>query len=123
MGFKSKMMNDYLLPALNGGESSLRSLGIVVKVDEKSNTCGIQYRDKKNRRITKYGVHIRTDSSVVGWFPDINDQVIVEINNGVPTVIGEYEKQSAITNKSRTTLDNDIYSDNLSCETAGGYIF
>ena len=124
MSFKEKMLNDYLFPSINGGEYIPRIVGTVLGTDERNNSCSVRYKDKKNQSVVRYDVPVRlTSVSVIDWFPKVGDQVVMEANNINPIIVGEFEFQSKVTNKAITTLDSDVYSDNMSCETEGGHIY
>ena len=118
------MRNEFLFPAINSGENVMRSLAEVKKTDEPNNTCHISYKDKKGRRRSNSNVPVRsTSNAVIDWFPEEGDIVIIEINGDSPVIIGEPETYTGILNRSKNTIESDVFSDNMSRETEGGYIF
>ena len=124
MSFKQKMRNELLFPAVNSGETSSRVLAKVKKVDESRNTCQIEYFDKKGKRRIDSNVPVRVSSySVIDWFPTKGDVVVIEVFGRDAIITGEPETISGVNNRSKNTIESDVYSDNMSCNTEGGYVF
>ena len=124
MSIRDAIRNNIVSPSVNGGESTSYSLAKVTKADEGNNVCTIRYRDFKNRLRVKENVPVRSYAQgLIDWFPEDNDQVMIEIISGEPIILGAPDIFAGIKSKESNTLESDIYSDNQSGETDGGYIY
>lgn len=124
MNFKDNLLSHLINPSNQTGDSTLRTVGLVLKIDEENNSCSVKYLNKKGRTVVKKNAPVRlSSSSVIDWFPEKGQKVMIEVNNNSPVVIGEVETESSTSNRGNTTLESDIYSDNMGCETNGGYIY
>lgn len=124
MKFKDSLIGGVLMPTMNAGGSVLRTEGIILNTNDRNSSCTVKFRDQKNRIITKTNVFVKSGSpSLIDWFPEKGDHVILEVINSEPIVIGESITRARYSNQAKSSLDSDIYTDNLGAETMGGYIF
>lgn len=121
---KDSIRNNIVFPTVERGETSFQEIALVLSVNEVNSTCKIRYKDKKGKIKTKRNVPVQINSGgLVDWFPEKDDLVIINIAAGDPVIIGEPRFASATNNTSKNTIESDIYSDNMSGETDGGYIY
>ena len=124
MSFKNKIDSKIILPARESGESMPRTVGVILDISEKTNECVVRYPDARGVLVAKSNVPIRGyTNSPLDWFPEIGDTVTVEVNGKAVIVTGLLETRNTIYTKGRNYLKNDIYTDNLTCNTVGGCIF
>lgn len=124
MKFADNLRNKFLMPEQTVGDSAFRVAAVVIESDEKGNVCTVKYRNKKGILVTKENAVVRSSSpSIIDWFPERGDYVMIEVYGGKPTVTGMLDGEARTKSKADSTLDNDVYSDNMGCETNGGYIY
>ncbi|MCY7866121.1 hypothetical protein [Bacillus atrophaeus] len=124
MSLKKFLQNDIVNPtAANRGEVFYK-VAIVTKADENNNVCSIKYIDKDAFESNKDNVQVKIYShGVQDWFPEKDDIVSIEEVNGVPIITGIPEEAYAAKVKGKNDLETDILSDEMSCETGGGYVY
>ena len=124
MNIKDSIRNNVVFPTVEAGETAFQEIALVLSVNEGNSTCKIKYRDKKGRTKTKRNVPVQINSGgLVDWFPEKDDYVTINITGGEPVIIGEPRFSSVTNNTSKNTIESDVYSDNMSGETSGGYIY
>jgi hypothetical protein len=124
MNIKDSIRNNVVFPTVEGGETAFQQIALVLSTNESNSTCKIQYRDKKNKKRTKRNVPVQLNSGgLIDWFPEKDDYVTIDITAGEPVIVGEPRFASVTSNTSKNTLESDVYSDNVSGETSGGYIY
>lgn len=124
MNIKDSIRNNIVFPTVESGGTSFQEIALVLSANESNSTCKIRFRDKKGKIKTKRNVPVLINSGgLVDWFPEKNDYVTINISAGEPVIVGEPRFASATNNTSKNTIESDIYSDNMSGETDGGYIY
>lgn len=124
MKFKDSLIGGVLMPTMNNGGTVLRAEGLIMDTNDRNSSCTVKFRNQKNKIVTKTNVFVKSGSpSLIDWFPSAGDRVIVEVINSEPIVIGESITRSRTNNQSKSSLNSDIYTDNMGAETMGGYIF
>lgn len=124
MNIKDSIRNNVVFPTVESGEMAFQEIALVLGINESNSTCKIRYRDKKGRMTTKRNVPVQINSGgLIDWFPEKDDYVIINITAGEPVIIGEPKFSSSTSNTSKNTIESDVYSDNMSGETSGGYIY
>lgn len=124
MSLKSFIQNDVVSPtAVNRGET-LHKFAVVTKVDEANNVCSIKYVDKDALESNKDNVPVKIYSpSMQDWFPEKDDVVTIEEVDGYPIITGVPEGAYNVNTRGKNDLESDVLSDEMSCETEGGYIY
>lgn len=124
MNIKDSIRNNIVTPTVDGGGTSFQEIALVLDVNTGNSTCKIRYRDKKGKVKTKANVPVQINSGgLIDWFPEKDDYVMINLMSGEPIITGEPRFASATNNQSNNTIESDIYSDNMSGETDGGYIY
>lgn len=96
--------------------------GKVIKSNENSNTCKVEYNDFNGRKETRDSVPVLVyNKSIIDWFPKINEKVLLQEKDEVIYIIGP-AMTSYLNIRSSIKLENDIYSDTF-ISGIGGYLF
>lgn len=124
MSLKKFFRNDIVNPAVANRGEILRKLAVVTKADEANNLCSIKYVDKDARESNKDNVPVRIYSpGFQDWFPEVDEVVTIEESDGMPVITGVPEEAYAINIAGQNDLESDMLSDDMSCDTEGGYIY
>ena len=115
---KIQQLND---PAVHN-RRFLNTIGKILKINEKNNTCKVQYVDNNGYYKISDNVYVKLIApSIIGWFPKVDDIVEIQINESNVLITGpysyDYSKQQSLIKK-----DKDILFDNIA-GTIGGVIF
>ncbi|PTY92876.1 hypothetical protein [Heyndrickxia sporothermodurans] len=124
MSLKSFFQNNVVNPtAINRGET-LHKFAVITKVNESDNVCSIRYIDKDALERNKDNVPVKIYSPTMqDWFPEKDDVVTIEEKDGNPIITGVPEGNYAVNIKGKNELESDVLSDEMSCDTEGGYIY
>jgi hypothetical protein len=116
-----KIKNKIVEPAATSRSVSTLSAKIT-KVNEKTNTCDVMYTRIDGTELRKKDVTILlNNTSFIDWFPEVNDQVLIQEKNNIVYIIGPaYSDYNKI--RKKIELKNDIYSNSF-IDTLGGFIF
>lgn len=118
---QKKVKEKLIIPATNSRSISIL-YGIVKNSNEKENTCNISYKKQDGKTINKNNVSVLiSDASIISWFPDINDKVLVQEKDNNVYIIGPAYSDYKEIRKSMT-LENDIFSNSFT-DTLGGFLF
>lgn len=124
MSIKQTIQQKVFSPSANSDKNSFGKLGIIKESFPESNVCTVKIAGDNNKPVTYENVHVKTsDYATVGWFPEVNDRVSVEVVHGKPRVTGLYDKYDSITSRAVSEVKSDIYTDENTNDTEGGYIF
>lgn len=100
----------------------INTIGKILAINEKSNTCKVQYIDNNGYYKIKDNICVKLIApSIIGWFPKVDETVEIQINETNMIITGPFsydyiKKQSTIKN------NKDILYDNIA-GTIGGAIF
>jgi hypothetical protein len=124
MSLKRILQDRVFNPAAIARGETYTKLAKVIKADEENNTCTIEYKDKDAMIQQVDSVHVKIyNIAFQDWFPKPGDIVEIEESGGIPVITGlpgyAYNANIRIQNE----LLEDIYSDELTCDTLGGYVF
>ena len=117
-----KIINDNLIDPITKENTTTTLQGVVTNVNEKANTCSVRYVNVSGKTETRDDVPVFVyNKSVVDWFPDNNDKVLLQERDRVLFITGPASQDYS---KIRSTikLENDIFSDTL-IGGIGGYLF
>lgn len=118
---QKKVKEKLIEPATNS--RSLSNLYAIVRSsNEKANLCNIRYKNKDGKSINKNNVSVLiTDTSIISWFPQVNEKVLVQEKNNDVYIIGPaYFNYEEI--RKSMELKNDIFSNSF-VDTMGGFLF
>lgn len=102
---------------------SFTTTGIVTKVCENTNTCRVRYIDKEGYYSNKDNVEVQvTSPGFFGWFPKIEEEVIIEIYDKNIMITGPLVKNYGASYRSRYALKQEILHSNVG-GTISGMIF
>lgn len=106
---KLKQVND---PAVHN-RRFINSIGKIISINEKANTCRVQYIDNDGYYKIIDNVFVKVlYPGIIGWFPKIDDMVELQINENFIIITGPYSYDyNNIQSKIKTT--KDILHDNV----------
>jgi len=81
---KQKLKDSILLPA-SESRREVSTIAKVTSVNERNNTCSINYINKQGYKSNKFNVYVKIyNKNILDWFPKINDYVnIIERSDTV----------------------------------------
>lgn len=99
---------------------SFTTVGKVTKINEKTNTCSIQYINNEGSYSNKDNVHIQIlMPGFIGWFPKVDDFVCVSIVERNIVVTGPADNTYSMTTRSRIQTKKEILSNDYGSTLAG----
>lgn len=122
MNYVNQKIKDKIVePAANSRSVSTLSAKIT-NVNEKTNTCDVMYTRIDGTELRKKNVEILLNNkSFIDWFPEVNDNVLIQEKNNIVYVLGPaYSDYNKI--RKSIELKNDVFSNNF-VDTLGGFIF
>lgn len=118
---KQKLRDNIVEPAANSRSVSTLS-AIITNCNEKTNTCDIKYtRPDGKEKFEKDIPVLLSNKSIIDWFPEKNDVVLIQEKNDIIYIIGPGYTDYNNVRKS-IKLENDIYTNSF-IDTLGGFIF
>lgn len=124
MSLKQFFQQNIVNPTIVNRGENLHKLAIVTKANESNNVCSIKYIDKDAFESNKDNVPVKIYSpGMQDWFPQKDDVVIIEEIDGEPIITGISANAYNSSIRNTNSLSSDIFSDELSGETEGGYIY
>lgn len=122
MNYVNQKIKDKIVePAANSRSVSTLSAKIT-NVNEKTNTCDVMYTRIDGTELRKKNVEILLNNkSFIDWFPEVNDNVLIQEKNNIVYVLGPaYSDYNKI--RKSIELKNDVFSNSF-VDTLGGFIF
>ena len=118
---KNKIKTSIADPAAESRKVTLQT-GIVIKANEKSNTCNVSYIRNDGKKINEENVPLLLNNiSNMMWFPKEKEEVLIQIRENNVYIIGpSYRQYNTIRDKIK--LKHDIFTD-TNTDTLGGFIF
>lgn len=124
MTIKNIIKNNLVSPGLRNSTGQFYEMALVLKSKERQGVCDIRYEDANGIVVTKRSVPVRMQSeSFIDWFPSKGEFVTIMVPHEDPIITGPSDLTSVSEGKSGNILESDIFSDNVSAETEGGYIY
>lgn len=119
---KDKLVQNIVAPVASSHSATFLD-AIVLKTNESSNICNIQYKDDQGVIVTQNSVPVEiTSNNIIGWFPKEKEHVIVTVKGGDLFITGPSYGKNYNMIRSRMELKKDIYSNSFSY-FLGGFIF
>lgn len=118
---RTKLQNDIVEPAALSRSTTMQE-GIVIKSDQKANTCDVSFIRNDGKKITQDNVPLLLNGTTdITWFPKKDEKVILQTREENVFIIGpSYRNFQEIRNKMK--LKHDIFSDS-NTDTLGGFLF
>lgn len=118
---KNKIKTSIADPAAESRKVTLQT-GIVIKANEKSNTCNVSYIRNDGKKINEENVPLLLNNiSNMMWFPKEKEEVLIQIRENNVYILGpSYRQYNTIRDKIK--LKHDIFTD-TNTDTLGGFIF
>lgn len=119
---KANLRSSLVTPAVSSRSVTFYD-AIVTKVNERTNSCTIQYKNEKGILVTQNNVPVQlANINIIDWFPRVDDKVQAVNKEGVvyingPSYAGHYESIRTL-----TKLKEDVFTDS-SNYFVGGSIF
>lgn len=114
-----KRIQDINNPAVHN-RRSFTTIGKVTKINEKTNTCSIQYINNEGYYSNKDNVHVQLlIPSVIGWFPKVDDYVNVNITERNIVIAGPAEDAYVMHTRSKVQTKKEITASNYGSTLAG----
>lgn len=102
---------------------SFTTVGKVTHINEKTNTCSIQYINNDGYYSNKDNVHIQIFMpGFIGWFPRVDDFVCVSVNERNISITGPADDAYQVNTRSRIKTEKEILSSTYG-STMSGSIF
>lgn len=119
---KDKLVQNIVAPVASSHSATFLD-AVVLKANESSNVCDIQYRDDQGVVVTQKSVPVEiTSNNIIGWFPKEKEHIIVSVKGGDLFITGPSYGKNYNMVRNRMELKKDIYSNSFSY-FLGGFIF
>lgn len=111
INLRTKITENLIGPAVVNRSAAFYE-GVIVKADEKSNTCSVKYKDNQGVTVTQPNVVVQLSNiGMIDWFPSVNDRVHVMDKEGFIYISGPSYAQDYITVRSQIKLEEDVFTD------------
>lgn len=121
--FKNELQKKIITPTKYMIDEGIKTDAIIKESFPQNNYCTIEFVNKDGKKETKYGVPVRRYAKgIIGWFPEIGDEVLIENIGGHYEVIAQSSRNFYSDNKSKRIITKDILSDIMG-DGIGGNIF
>lgn len=119
---KDKLVQNIVAPVASSHSATFLD-AIVLRTNEKANTCDVKYKDNQGVTVTQKNVPVELIAdNIIGWFPKENEHVNITIKSGGLFITGPSYGRNYDLVRNKTKLKKDIYSDSSSY-FLGGFIF
>lgn len=118
---RNKLQNEIIDPAALSRSSTIQE-GVIVKSNQKANTCNVTFIRNDGKKITQNNIPLLLGGLTdMTWFPKENEKVLLQTRGENIFIIGpSYRNFQEIRNKMK--LKQDIFS-NSNTDTLGGFLF
>lgn len=114
-----RKIQDINNPAVHN-RRSFTTVGKVTKINEKTNTCSVQYINNEGSYSNKDNVHIQLIMpGFIGWFPKVDDYVCLSVTERNMTVTGPADNMYASTTRAKVQTKKEILSNDYGSTLAG----
>lgn len=119
---KRKLQENIVAPTADS-RSSVTLTGVVTKVNEKYNNCSVKFNNVYGTEETKHSIPVYLyNKSIIDWFPEIGDNVLLQYRNGVLYITGPAYNSSYDDFRQEIALSQDVYAESF-INGMGGYVF
>lgn len=99
---------------------SFNTVGKVTKINEKTNTCSVQYINNEGSYSNKDNVHIQLIMpGFIGWFPKVDEYVYLSIVERNMVVVGPADNMYSSETRSKIQTKKEILSNEYGSTLAG----
>lgn len=99
---------------------SFTTVGKIIKINEKTNTCSVQYLNNDGFYSNKDNVHIQIlMPGFIGWFPKVDDFVSLSISERNIVVTGPADDAYYMNTRSKTKTQKEVLSSTFGSTMAG----
>lgn len=99
---------------------SFTTVGKVTKINEKTNTCSVQYINNEGSYSNKDNVHIQLIMpGFIGWFPKVDEYVCLSIVESNMLVTGPADNTYSSKTRSKIQTKKEILSNEYGSTLAG----
>lgn len=99
---------------------SFTTIGKVLKVHEKTNTCSVQYINNDGNYSNKDNVHIQIFMpGFIGWFPKVDDYVLISVSERNMAITGPADDAYHINTRGKIKTQKEVLSNTYGSTMAG----
>lgn len=121
--FKNILRQEIITPAKKMIDDGTKVEAVVISINYHSNICSVELTNRDGNKEVKKAVPVRRyTKGIIGWFPEVGDEVILEKLGNRFEIIAQSSRNFFKDNKSKTILTKDILS-GLMDDGIGGSIF
>lgn len=99
---------------------SFTTVGKITKINEKTNTCSVQYINNEGSYSNKDNVYVQLFMpGFIGWFPKVEDFVCLNITERNLVITGPADNTYAMSTRSKIQTQKEILANDFGSTLAG----